>query len=98
MHRFTIDASTGEIKTAVALDRETTNQHDIRILSRDQGSPYHQAEVRVVINVSDANDHRPVFSQRHYFVEVKEQQPAHIILNLTVSRTSIRVSLSFTEQ
>ena len=84
MLRFTIHVSTGEIKTAVALDRETINQHGIRILSKDQGSPYHQAEVRVVINVSDINDHRPAFSQRHYFVEVKEQQPAHIILNLTV--------------
>lgn len=84
MLRFTIHVSTGEIKTAVALDRETINQHGIRILSKDQGSPYHQAEIRVVINVSDINDHRPAFSQRHYFVEVKEQQPAHIILNLTV--------------
>ena len=84
--RFAIDASSGEIKTAVALDRETADQHNIQVLSRDKGSPVHQAEVQVVVNVSDINDHRPAFRQRHYFVEVKEQQPAHVILNLTVGR------------
>ena len=90
--RFTVDASSGEIKTAVALDRETTDQHSIRVVSRDKGPPYREAEVNVVINVSDINDHRPAFGQRHYFVEVKEQLPAHVILNLTVTnRQSIIV-------
>lgn len=84
--RFTIDVSSGELKTAVALDREIADQHNIRILSRDKGSPIHEAEVQVVVNVSDINDHKPAFRQRHYFVEVKEQQPAHVILNLTVGR------------
>ena len=84
IYRFTIDASSGEIKTAVALDRETADQHDIRVLSKDKGPSSREAEVHVLINVSDINDHRPAFSQRHYFVEVNEQQPAHVILNLTV--------------
>ena len=83
-YRFTIDKSSGEIKTITALDRETADQHNIRVLARDRGLSNHEAEVHVVVNVSDVNDHSPVFSQRHYFVAVKEQLPAHVILNLTV--------------
>jgi len=93
--KFTVDASSGEIKTAVALDRETTDQHSIRVVSRDKGPPYREAEVNVVINVSDINDHRPAFGQRHYFVEVKEQLPAHVILNLTATDRDIGINAAF---
>ena len=83
-YRFSIDKSSGEIKTVAALDRETADQHNIRVLARDKGLSSHVAEVLVMINVSDINDHSPEFSQRHYIVAVKEQLPAHVILNLTV--------------
>ena len=84
LSRFTIDQTSGEIKTTTALDRESGDQHNIRVLAKDKGLSNLQAEVHVVINVSDVNDHSPVFSQRHYFVAVEEQLPAHVILNLTV--------------
>ena len=84
LSRFTIDQTSGEIKTTTALDRESVDQHNIRVLAKDKGLSNLQAEVHVVINVSDVNDHSPVFSQRHYFVAVEEQLPAHVILNLTV--------------
>ncbi|XP_068675919.1 protocadherin Fat 4-like [Montipora foliosa] len=93
--KFTIVASSGEIRTAVALDRETTDRHNIRVISRDAGSPSYESEVQVLINVSDINDHRPAFSQRHYFVEVKEQQPAHVILNLTATDGDIGINAGF---
>ena len=82
--RFSIDESSGEIKTVAALDRETVDQHSIRVIAKDKGLPNNEVEVQVMINVSDINDHSPVFSQRHYVVAVKEQLPAHVILNLTV--------------
>ena len=86
--RFSIDEASGEIKTVAALDRETADQHNIRVLAKDKRLSSNEVEVQVIINVSDINDHSPVFSQRHYVVAVKEQVPAHVILNLTVCRLS----------
>ena len=79
-----IDGASGEIKTVAALDRETTTQHSIRVIAKDKGLSNNEVEVHVMINVSDINDHSPVFSQRHYVVAVEEHLPAHAILNLTV--------------
>ncbi|XP_067054992.1 protocadherin Fat 4-like [Acropora muricata] len=93
--RFAIDASSGEIKTAVALDRESTDQHNIQVICRDKGSPSRENVVQVLINVSDINDHRPVFSQHHYFVAVKEQQQAQVILNLMVTDRDIGINAAF---
>ena len=86
--RFSIDEASGEIKTVAALDRETADKHNIRVLAKDKRLSSNEVEVKVMINVSDINDHSPVFSQRHYVVAVKEQLPAHVILNLTVCRLS----------
>ena len=83
--RFTVNNKTGEIKTAVALDRETEDTHTIRIIAKDGGSKIFESEVTVHINVTDVNDHRPVFGQRYYQVAVVEQQPAQTVLNLAVS-------------
>ena len=91
LDRFAIHASSGEIKTAVALDRETADQHNIQVICRDKGSPSRENVVQVLINVSDVNDHRPVFSQHHYFVAVKEQQQAQVILNLMVGKANMLV-------
>lgn len=91
LDRFAIDASSGEIKTALALDRETADQHNIQVISRDESSLSHENVVQVLINVSDVNDHRPVFSQHHYVVAVKEQQQAQVILNLMVGKANLLV-------
>ena len=76
---------TGEIKTAVALDRETEDTHTIIVIAEDGGLVPYKSEVTVHINVTDINDHRPMFDQRHYQAAVVEQQPAQAILNLAVS-------------
>ena len=58
------DAS-GEIKTAVALDRETAESHLFIVVATDEGVPKpfsSQVEVRVV--VEDINDNRPVFMDK----------------------------------
>ncbi|XP_022789234.1 protocadherin Fat 4-like [Stylophora pistillata] len=93
--KFTIDDSSGEIKTTSALDRESADQHKIRVLAKDKGLSNLQAEVNVVINVSDVNDHSPVFSKRHYVVAVKEQLPAHVILNLTATDRDVGINSAF---
>ena len=57
----------------------------MRVLAADQGSPTLTQEVPLEIDVTDVNDHRPAFSQRHYYVVAPEQKSAHALLHLTVS-------------
>jgi hypothetical protein len=84
--RFTIDSTRGVIKTAAILDRETINTHSIRVLAQDTGIPQLLAEVRVTVNVTDINDHRPTFSQRRFTVTVMERSPPQVILTVSVRR------------
>lgn len=63
---FTIDAVSGEIKTANALDRETTPQYTLTIKATDQGAGNRSVETDVMINVADVNDTPPVVSSHSY--------------------------------
>ena len=68
----------------MALDRETKDFHTLTVIAKDGGLVPFKSEVMVHITVTDINDHRPVFSQRHYQATLVEQQPAQTILVLTV--------------
>ncbi|XP_048580487.1 cadherin-23-like isoform X2 [Nematostella vectensis] len=83
--KFIIDSKTGVIKTSFSLDRETQDQLNIRVIARDTGSPQLSAEVGIIVNVTDINDHRPAFSQRQYSVTVQEKRASHVILTLTAT-------------
>ncbi|HEX8062962.1 MAG TPA: cadherin domain-containing protein, partial [Allosphingosinicella sp.] len=57
--RYSIDAVTGAIKTASALDHETMSmQVTYQVIARDNagGGAYHEAQTSVVIGVSDVNE------------------------------------------
>ncbi|XP_063807494.1 protocadherin Fat 3 isoform X5 [Pseudophryne corroboree] len=60
---FTVDSSTGAIRTIAYLDHETISYFHFHVHVRDSGSPQLTAEnpVEVSIEVSDVNDNPPVF-------------------------------------
>nr|XP_057940770.1 protocadherin-23 isoform X2 [Doryrhamphus excisus] len=58
---FRINDKTGEIITWVALDREQHNQHTLKVMVTDQGSPRLNATATVHILVTDINDNAPQF-------------------------------------
>lgn len=62
---FTVDSSTGAIRTIADLDHETIAQFHFHVHVRDSGNPQLTAEnpVEVTIDVMDVNDNPPVFSQ-----------------------------------
>ncbi|XP_010154165.1 PREDICTED: protocadherin Fat 3-like, partial [Eurypyga helias] len=62
---FTVDSSTGAIRTIANLDHETIAHFHFRVHVRDSGNPQLTAEspVEVTIEVTDVNDNPPVFSQ-----------------------------------
>lgn len=62
---FTVDSSTGAIRTIANLDHETIAHFHFHVHVRDSGNPQLTAEspVEVTIEVTDVNDNSPVFSQ-----------------------------------
>ncbi|KHJ90244.1 cadherin domain protein, partial [Oesophagostomum dentatum] len=59
---FTIDSSTGCIKTMRSLDREETSNYRLAVLATDHGVPPLNAEALVKVEVLDEDDNAPKFS------------------------------------
>ncbi|XP_063309266.1 cadherin EGF LAG seven-pass G-type receptor 2 isoform X2 [Pelobates fuscus] len=75
-HRFSISslASGGGLLTlALPLDYKLERQFVLTITASDG---MRSDTARAVVNVTDANTHRPVFQSSHYTVSVREDQPA----------------------
>ncbi|XP_071951311.1 protocadherin Fat 1-like isoform X2 [Antedon mediterranea] len=56
---FTVDGRTGTIAVAKRLDHENRKTHTLNIMAQDHGTPTKSAYARVVIRVTDFNDHAP---------------------------------------
>ncbi|GFN76593.1 cadherin-related tumor suppressor-like [Plakobranchus ocellatus] len=79
---FELDSETGEI---VALETMrfyggqaasgTMNDHMLDVLVTDLGIPSLSSEATVIIRVTDANDHRPIFDRERYFSAVPTNLP-----------------------
>ncbi|XP_047441441.1 cadherin-related family member 2 [Mugil cephalus] len=74
---FTIDASTGVLRSSGELDRESLDPDlngriQINVTATDQGSPQLSATVPVIINIDDINDNTPYFEPPSYTFHVKE--------------------------
>lgn len=59
---FDIDNRTGELRSAVTLDRETTSIYHLVVTASDRGPDGVTSEVTVVIRVDDVNDNAPVIA------------------------------------
>ncbi|NP_001072371.1 protocadherin gamma subfamily A, 11 [Xenopus tropicalis] len=72
--------------TSEHLDREKTPQYTIQLTASDLGSPALSNQTVILLNVSDVNDNRPVFSQSVYNAHIKENiEPGTLLC--TVSAT-----------
>ncbi|XP_014894869.1 protein dachsous-like [Poecilia latipinna] len=101
--RFFIDPVSGMVSLAAALDRETTAAYELLVVAEDQGRPARSATATLAIQVTDANDNTPRFSQPEYQVEVSETEAVGTSL-LTLSAedpdegANGRVTYSISEQ
>ncbi|XP_009082668.1 PREDICTED: cadherin EGF LAG seven-pass G-type receptor 2-like, partial [Acanthisitta chloris] len=73
-NRFSITSQSGGglISLALPLDYKLERQYLLTVAASDGTR---QDSARVVINVTDANTHRPVFQSSHYTVNVNEDRP-----------------------
>ncbi|KAM4555445.1 protocadherin Fat 2 isoform 1-T1 [Odontesthes bonariensis] len=70
---FDVDPENGVISTLSALDREDKPEHSIEVIVSDNGSPPLRSTATVVIQVLDANDNRPKFTDKLFHVKLLEQ-------------------------
>ncbi|XP_063233580.1 fat-like cadherin-related tumor suppressor homolog [Bacillus rossius redtenbacheri] len=86
MEHFAIDENTGLISVAGKLDRETVPGYTLEVRAQDGGAPPLSSFAVVSVEVTDANDNPPVFSQRNYTALVQRSRPpGSAVLKLEVS-------------
>ena len=71
---FQINAQTGLITVANALDREKKDRYILHIVAQDQGLSPRDNIIMATIYVLDVNDNSPRFVNNSYFVNVPEKQ------------------------
>lgn len=65
-NQFEIDEQTGYLSVAGELDRETISSYVLEILAKDNGLPVLSRQTMLNIEISDANDNPPLFSETNY--------------------------------
>lgn len=70
-NQFSIDPETGYISVADYLDRETVSNYVLEVLAKDSGIPVLSRQALVNIEITDANDNPPLFSQGNYTTVVQ---------------------------
>ncbi len=81
---FTIDRTSGEVRTKGVLDRETlvrvfippTSQISLDVTARDSASPSRQTTMSITITLLDINDNSPNFADDTYDNSLLENLPA----------------------
>ncbi|OBS71181.1 hypothetical protein A6R68_00278, partial [Neotoma lepida] len=80
MRKFRMDPSTGVLYTAERLDHEAQDKHILNIME----FPYRRNLARVIVNVEDANDHSPYFTNPLYEASVFESAAlGSVVLQVT---------------
>ncbi|XP_075687862.1 cadherin EGF LAG seven-pass G-type receptor 3 isoform X3 [Rhinoderma darwinii] len=69
---FTIEPTSGIIRTVRKLDRETVPFYELTAYAVDRGIPPQRSPVRIQVAVQDVNDNAPVFPADEFEVFVKE--------------------------
>ncbi|XP_017769468.1 PREDICTED: fat-like cadherin-related tumor suppressor homolog isoform X4 [Nicrophorus vespilloides] len=74
--QFSIDPDNGYISVGDYLDRESISTYVLEVVAKDHGVPSALSEqINVNIEISDANDNPPLFSQRNYTTIIQEDKP-----------------------
>ncbi|XP_061575005.1 protocadherin Fat 1a isoform X2 [Cololabis saira] len=72
---FAINTKTGLVTTTSRkLDREQQDEHILEITITDHGTPPKSTTVRVIVQVLDENDNRPLFLEKIYKIQIPERE------------------------
>ena len=84
------------------IDREEWDRYVLFVVAEDNGFPPRNASLKVIVNVGDINDNRPVFRQLQYNVTIREdEESGTTFLTVTATDRDIgengKISYSFTK-
>ncbi|XP_014882846.1 protocadherin Fat 1a isoform X1 [Poecilia latipinna] len=72
---FAINTKTGLVSTTSRkLDREQQDEHILEVTITDHGVPPKSTTVRVIVQVLDDNDNRPLFLEKIYKIQLPERE------------------------
>ncbi|XP_062358454.1 protocadherin gamma-B5-like [Cinclus cinclus] len=75
-----------ELVLEKALDREKQSSFELVLTAVDAGDPVRSGTVKILVNVTDANDNPPVFGQDGYRARLREDAaPGSRVLNVSAS-------------
>lgn len=69
---FRINSKSGIIRVIGKLDYEKTKSYTLTVMASDTGPSVLTSTTSVKIDITDANDNRPVFSEKNYAAKVEE--------------------------
>lgn len=72
---FTIDATSGVIRTAKILDREVAGSYELKVVAYDKGSPPLSTTAIVTVIIEDVNDNPPRFKSEKLLYTIPENSP-----------------------
>uniref|UniRef100_A0A2S2QWG8 Protocadherin-15 n=1 Tax=Sipha flava TaxID=143950 RepID=A0A2S2QWG8_9HEMI len=76
---FLIDANTGHIRTATALDYEKNNEYKFVVTAKDGASDPRIGTASVTVSVKDVEDEIPIFHKTVYEAKVPENAPDFLV-------------------
>ena len=79
-NQFKINKQTGMITVASDLDREMISSYVLEIEAADHGTPVRSSTVLINIDITDANDNPPHFTENNYTVYMQEDKTYGYIL------------------
>uniref|UniRef100_A0A8C3M3V4 Uncharacterized protein n=1 Tax=Geospiza parvula TaxID=87175 RepID=A0A8C3M3V4_GEOPR len=82
---FTIDASTGTIKTAKIFDREETPWYNITVAASEIDNPELVSHVPVGVRILDVNDNPPELARDYDVVVCENSKPGQVIQTITAT-------------
>lgn len=85
MGQFSIEEESGYISVAGQLDRESISNYVLEVSAKDYGFPELSSFVLVTVEISDANDNAPQYTETNYTAVVQEdKQIGHTLLKFEV--------------
>ncbi|XP_029911019.1 cadherin-1-like isoform X1 [Myripristis murdjan] len=83
---FAINPVSGMIRVnSAGLDRETCRNYTLDVQAADLEGHGHSGQARVIISISDSNDHAPAFSQSKYEATVPENKVGFHVAKMLVT-------------
>ncbi|XP_055955167.1 protein dachsous-like [Patella vulgata] len=94
--KFSINSSSGEIRVAGSLDRETETHYGLVIEGVDRGTPALTGTTTVSVQVTDINDESPTINPSSDRVSINETNQLGLLYTIKANDSDSKANLSYT--